>query len=81
MSMARQKLPAVRLEQLCLQEIRKVSGLSATQSVAVKRMHPDEHTGRHPWTVADIDPDPGGVSTWQKALNAVLPLQSKYDLE
>ncbi|OCC05514.1 hypothetical protein BA190_08920 [Labrys sp. WJW] len=81
MSMARQKLPAVRLEQLCLQEIRKIAGLHATQSVAVKPMRSGEHSGRRPWTVADIEPDPGGVLTWQQALNAVLPLQGKYDLE
>ncbi|MFC2254689.1 hypothetical protein ACETRX_34105 [Labrys portucalensis] len=79
--MARQKLPALRLEQLCLQEIRKVAGLHATQSVAIKPTRPGEHSARHPWTVADIEPDPGGVSTWQKALNAILPLQGKYDLE
>lgn len=79
--MARQKIPAGRLERLCLEEIRKVAGLGATQSVAIKPLHQARRSARHGWTVAGIEPNPGGALTWQEALNAILPLQGKYDLE
>lgn len=79
--MARQKISEAGLERLCLEEIRKVAGLSATQSVAIKPLRSTKHSAGQGWTVAGIEPNPGGVLTWQKALNAVLPLQGRYELE
>ena len=81
MNLEKQTVTAAKLEQMCLKEINRSIGLSAAETVKVKRIDPAMNPARHTWDLAGVEPNPGGTTTWQAALDAVLPLQRNYDLE
>jgi len=81
MNLEKHKVTSAKLEQICLEEIKRSIGLSVTETVKVKRIDPAKNPARHTWDLAGVEPNPGGTTTWQAAFDAVLPLQRKYDLE